>query len=46
MARGLGKSDVVLVVVRPVRTDERRRWGGEMAKHHHLGFKRFAGRAV
>ena len=32
------------VTVRLARPDERRRWDKLMNQHHHLGFKRFAGR--
>ena len=48
MADGFDKSEVALreVVVRPVRADERRRWDREMAEHHYLGFKQFAGRGL
>ena len=48
MADGFDKSEVSLreVVVRPARADERRRWDREMAEHHYLGFKQFAGRGV
>ena len=34
------------VSVRPARPDERTRWGRLMNQHHHLGFKRFAGRGI
>ena len=48
MADGFDKLEVSLreVVVRPARADERRRWDREMAEHHYLGFKQFAGRGV
>ena len=34
------------VSVRPARPDERTRWDRLMDQHHHLGFKRFAGREI
>ena len=34
------------VSVRLARPDERRRWDALMNQHHHLGFKRFAGRGL
>ena len=34
------------VSVRLARPDERARWDRLMDQHHHLGFKRFAGRGL
>lgn len=48
MADEFDKRQVVVreVEVRPVRSDERRRWDALMAEHHYLGFRQFAGRGL
>jgi len=48
MSEGKAKGSVVLseVLVRPIWSHERERWDRLMRRHHYLGFKRTAGRAL